>query len=375
MKGMTGMDIKRNISSVVMAGMLGISAVYGSYVLTPPPQAEASIIGDVIGSVAGAAVAKKQAREYIKYYNNDDKGRQEFMTKVKDQYKEDKSGLYNDRLDMIITSLSGAIASVDPSINDKPYAYYVNDDESFNAFCTLGHNMSVNKGLFSILDNNDEIAVVLGHEMGHGQKDHPAKGMDKVINKQAIASILVSATGDTAIGNAVGSIALNQSVAKTTKKQECEADNLSFEYIIHSNFNPGATAAVWQRVIDKSGNNEQSSLGAFLDPSDHPTNLERRDNYVNKLYEFSGNHVTVKDGTVYVNDKVFTKPAAYGSMSAAERSYFVLGNLAAAYHNGHSKNDITVNNGVVMMGVQPIMTAVSGDEAADVLAKRLQEIK
>ena len=36
--------------------------------------------------------------------------------------------------------------------------------------------MSINTGLFSVLTNDDEIAVVLGHEMGHGQKDHPAKG-------------------------------------------------------------------------------------------------------------------------------------------------------------------------------------------------------
>ena len=55
----------------------------------------------------------------------------------------------------------------------------------------------------------------------------------------------------------------------------------------------------------------------------------------------SGKHASVKDGTVYVNGKKFIKPAATYSMSSAERSYFVLGNLAAAYQNGHSKQPAT----------------------------------
>lgn len=36
----------------------------------------------------------------------------------------------------------------------------------------MGHVMSVNTGLYSMTSNPDEIAVVLLHEMGHGQKNH-----------------------------------------------------------------------------------------------------------------------------------------------------------------------------------------------------------
>lgn len=47
-------------------------------------------------------------------------------------------------------NLSGAIASVDRPSTISPYNYFVNNDTSFNAFCTLGHNMSVNTGLFNL---------------------------------------------------------------------------------------------------------------------------------------------------------------------------------------------------------------------------------
>ena len=85
--------------------------------------------------------------------------------------------------------------------------------------------------------------------------------------------------------------------------------------------------------------------------------------------------MTNSDGIVKVNTKVFTTPAAVGGMSSRERSYFVMGNLAAAYHNGQNKQEVTVDGNTVRMGNQPIMTCASGDEPADTLAQRLRQIK
>lgn len=102
---------------------------------------------------------------------------------------------------------------------------------------------------------------------------------------------------------------------------------LSFGYITRAGYNPGATAAIWQRVMEKQGDNASNFVGEIFSPSDHPSNQERRDNYANKLYEMSGKHASVKDGTVYVNGNKFIKPAATSSMSSAERSYFVLGKV------------------------------------------------
>ena len=62
-------------------------------------------------------------------------------------------------------------------------------------------------------------------------------------------------------------------------------------------------------------------------------------------------------------------------MSAKERAYFVMGNLAAAYHNGHNNSSAYANGNTVMMGAQPIMTCTAGDEAAQTLADRLNSIK
>ena len=120
---------------------------------------------------------------------------------------------------------------------------------------------------------------------------------------------------------------------------------------------------------------EQSTLELFFNPSDHPNHLARRDKYANRLFEHSGKHVSVKDGVLIVNGKNFITPAPTSNMSTMERSYFVLGNLAAAYHNGQNKFDATVSNGTVYLGNQPIITPVSGDESAQSIADRLNSIK
>ena len=62
-------------------------------------------------------------------------------------------------------------------------------------------------------------------------------------------------------------------------------------------------------------------------------------------------------------------------MSSMERACFVLGNLAAAYNNGHNKSDAYVSGNTIYLGAQPIMTLESGDESAQVLVERLNSIK
>ena len=62
-------------------------------------------------------------------------------------------------------------------------------------------------------------------------------------------------------------------------------------------------------------------------------------------------------------------------MSSAERAYFVAGNLSAAFHNGHNTSAATTNGNIVMLGAQPIIQCLDGDESAQVLADRLNAIK
>ena len=372
------MNWKKKISSLAAAAVVSLSLTFG--VPAPVQAGSADLIGAAIQIGMESAALNAQLNKTIQHINETEAGRQELYQKFREKYGVCEDYEYNAQLDKIMANLTKGVAAVDATVKDKPYLYFVSNDESINAACSMGHVMMVNVGTFKHINNEDELAAIVGHEMGHGQKDHVAKGSKKTLRKQVIASLAGTAVGATVGGGALTSLiakaALNQTVAHGNKKFENEADALSFDYMLHTNYNPGACAAVMQKFVElEGGSNKRSSLANFFNPNDHPESDARRDTYVKKLYEYSGKHVTAKNGVVTVNKKTLITVAPSATMSSAERAYFVLGNLAVAYHRGQNKKSATVENGTVMLGNQPIITPLDGDEPAQVIADRLNEIK
>ena len=369
---MTAKSWKKKISAAILCGIVGISV---SAVL-PVPAAEAGNLGSIIGTVIQGAAAKQQVDAQIKYFDQTEEGRQQLFAAFKKKYGVSDNYYRMQQLDEMMPRLTKGIAAVDPSIHKKPYIYFINKQNTFNAFCSMGHVMSVNEGMYSLTDNQDEVAVVLAHEMGHGQKNHVASAMRKKLNVAIGAAMVGSAVGGSALSNIALNVLVNQiDTVAITKKDEWEADNLAFDYVVNAGYNPGAAAAIWQRVEEKYGKSKSSFAGEIFSPSDHPTHQQRRENYVKKLFEYSGKHVTAEKGVVKVNGKALVKPAAAGDQSGAERSYFVLGNLAAAYHNGHNKSNAYASGNTLMLGQQPIMACHAGDPSASELADLLNRIK
>ncbi|MDO4203718.1 MAG: M48 family metallopeptidase [Selenomonadaceae bacterium] len=334
-----------------------------------PAKAEAFDIGGAIGGMIMAGAQAKQVSSQIDYF--DDKGRDEFYGQMQQEYGVNEDPELNAKVDELMANLTEGVGAVDPSIYDKPYNYFINNDTSFNAFCSLGHNISINTGLFDMINNMDEVAVVIGHEMGHGQKEHVKKGFKK---SSTLSIIAAGIQGGSSIGIAIcTSVLANQVQANNiTKPQEREADALAFEYLVNTPYNLGATAAVWQRVIDKSGDSKSSFLGAVFTPNDHPGHVERRDTYAKTLSAYSNDVVTVADGTVSVNGQTVFTPVDDDDMSGAERSYFVAGNLARVYHNAKPSSLAASSYGnEVYIGDTLIFTASDMDESASVLADRL----
>ncbi len=360
-------NVKKNIAKLIVTCM----AIGMPLTAVQPAQADAS----VLGAILGAGIQMAATNQQLKQLNDTEEGREELFKSMKDEQGVNDDPVLNQRVDRIMANLTNAIAQVDPSITEKPYNYYINPDTSFNASCSLGHNMTINTGIFSLLTTDDEIAVVLGHEMGHGQKNHVLSGYQKAIPVNILAT--AAAAGGGTAGALGATIAANYiDNVHITKPMEWEADNLSFEYMTHTDYNIGATAAVWQKVMEEYGSNQSNFVGDIFSPSDHPSHEERRDSYAKKISEYSNGIVTVSDGMVKIHDKDFVAPASMSSMSGAERSYFVAGNLARYYHKG-TRNipEAHVSNGTVYVEDQAVMTPVEGDPTAQELADRFNSLR
>lgn len=367
-------SVARKTVTLLLAGCFAFGSTFAAYDL---PRAEAGLfdIGDILQAGINIAQARDTVKKQLDVLDKTADGQQYIFERTQSQTGVYDDPYLNERLDAIMANMTAAIGQVDKTVYDLPYAYYVSSFDYFNAACGMGHVMYVNKGAFDFVANDDELAVVLGHEMGHGQAHHVAKSYLHSIDRALLAQVGSAALGGTALTEYLANATYAYSSVHASKGDEKEADELSWDYMIHSNYNPGATAAVWQRVLEKLGDNTQSGVNLWINPSDHPNNMSRRDRYEKKLEEYSGKHVSVKDGNVSVNGKKFVTPAPAGGMSTAERAYFVEGNLAAAYHNGHNKQAARADGNTVMLGAQPIMTCVDGDENVQTLVDRLNKNK
>lgn len=361
------MNWKKKIVSTITAAAVGLSIT-----VSTPAVTEASLLEEAIVIGLQGAALNAEIDANIKRFNDTEEGRQELYRQFREKYGVYEGYEYNAQLDRIMANLTAGVAAVDPTIKSKPYIYFISAQETVNAACSMGHVMMVNVGTFKKITNEDELAAIVGHEMAHGQKNHVAKSNKKRLNKTVVASLAGAAVGGSALTSIVADVVLANSVAHGDRKFEAEADLIGLDYMLHTNYNPGACAAVMQKFVEMEGGKSSSSI---FNPSDHPDSSKRRDTYVKKLFEYSGKHVTAKDSVVTVNNKTLMKVAPSADMSGAERSYLVLGNLAVAYHKGQNKYAATVENGVVMLGDQPIVAPLAGDEDAYTIAERLNAIK
>ena len=304
----------------------------------------------------------------------DNKGRDEYMGQIKDKYGVNTDPTANAMLARIMTRLSDAVALTDDSIAKKPYNYFVNNDKSFNAFCTLGHNMSVNIGAFTKLNyNEDELAFVIAHEMGHGQKNHPAAGVKRALPLSILGALYASQNRNSASSVGAALVTTIGTAKWVTKPMESQADKLAFDYAVAAGYNVGAGAALWQHILEQNGSKSSGFAELF---NDHPTSVSRRDNYNKKITEWSKDQVSVnkETGLITVAGKPFYTPAKTTNMSPQEQAFLIAGNLSAVFHDGGQHDAVWTNSeNTLLVGEQPVMS-FDGVADADAVEKRLREI-
>lgn len=304
----------------------------------------------------------------------DNKGRDEYMGQIKNKYGVNTDPTANAMLARIMTRLSDAVALTDDSIVKKPYNYFVNNDKSFNAFCTLGHNMSVNIGAFTKLNyNEDELAFVIAHEMGHGQKNHPAAGVKRALPLSILGALYASQNRNSASSVGAALVTTIGTAKWVTKPMESQADKLAFDYAVAAGYNVGGGAALWQHILEQNGSKSSGFAELF---NDHPTSVSRRDNYNKKITEWSKNQVTVnkETGLITVAGKPFYTPAKTTNMSPQEQAFLIAGNLSAVFHEGGQHDAVWTNSeNVLLVGEQPVMS-LDGVAEAGTVETRLREI-
>jgi predicted Zn-dependent protease len=155
---------------------------------------------------------------------------------------------------------------------DAPaWAWEVNviTSDELNAFCMPGGKIMVYSGLIDQLHLSDEeIAIVLGHEIAHALREHVREQLSQALAARAAIDLFDLSTGSANTANA----AYDALVAtKFSRTDESEADRIGLELTARAGYNPRAGITLWQKMID-------ASQGAGKPPeflSSHPTDASR----------------------------------------------------------------------------------------------------
>ncbi|MDR3563076.1 MAG: M48 family metallopeptidase [Negativicutes bacterium] len=286
---------------------------------------------------------------------------------------EKKTGVYdNEQTNYYLRTMTKRLEG--NGIIRNHYSVYANPDKQVNAFCTLGRVISINKGALDALDE-DEMATVLGHEMGHGEEKDPVEGMKKQLGLALVVDLYVSKNPNTTseVLASVGANMINSEVF--TMNQEWRADNHGFEYATAAGYNPGGGAAAMAKLRSMYGDQFNHGIVRLVNPNDHPRLTDRIKNFGKLLSDYSGGHVGVRnDKTVQLNGQDIVSPSKTSYYLPEERAYLIAGNLAKAYHNGTVGEAYASEDGAVYIGEQRIMTAYLSDSSAQEIADRINAI-
>jgi predicted Zn-dependent protease len=140
--------------------------------------------------------------------------------------------------------------------NQTSYQYdfhLLADPKTINAFALPGGQIFITYALFSKLENEDQLAGIIGHEIGHVVGRHSADRLAKQGLTQGILSgVAVGIDPNTAQGAAAIASVINM---KYGREDELQSDDLGIQYMIDAGFKPEAMIGVMQILKDAAGPN------------------------------------------------------------------------------------------------------------------------
>jgi predicted Zn-dependent protease len=167
--------------------------------------------------------------------------------------------------------------------SDRPdisYRVTVLNSPVVNAFALPGGYVYVTRGLLALVDDEAELAGVLGHEIGHVIARHGAQRQTAALGASVIGAVLGAVVGNQAVNQVVG-LGGQGLLAGYSRDQEYEADALGVRYLARSGYDPYAQADFLatmedQRKLQARVSGQKSDDAAATDwLASHPATPER----------------------------------------------------------------------------------------------------
>ena len=173
---------------------------------------------------------------------------------------------YTQRLNRLVAGITNA--------DGIPLNFKVYNVVDVNAFACPDGSVRVFAALMDIMDD-DELVGIIGHEIGHVVKRHSKNAFKTELLTGAVKDAVSSASGkiaaltDSQLG-ALGESLIN---AKYSQKQEKEADDCGYEFLVANGRNPWGMVKSFEKLQNLEGSTKSTTVQKMF--SSHPETKER----------------------------------------------------------------------------------------------------
>jgi predicted Zn-dependent protease len=186
-------------------------------------------------------------------------------------------GVYDDpALQRYVSDIGQELARASHRPN-LPWTFTVVDVPAINAFALPGGYIYVTRGLLAYLDDESELAGVLGHEIGHVTARHAAQAYTRQAQAGIALTILSIFVPSTQPFTELGATGLGVLFLKHGREAELEADRLGVEYGSGAGYDPAGVPrflSTLARVNDLSERGIPNWLSTHPDPGSRVTRAE-----------------------------------------------------------------------------------------------------
>jgi predicted Zn-dependent protease len=189
-------------------------------------------------------------------------------------------GVYNDaELQRYVSNIGMRLARASERPN-LPWSFTVIDEPAVNAFALPGGKIYVTRGILAFLNNETQLAGVLGHEIGHVTARHSAQQYTKATSAGVGLTLLSIFVPEARPFQGAAETALGVMFLKHGRDDELQADRLGVQYTAKTGWNPAGVAGMLRtlaRLDEASGSRRgvPNWLATHPAPADRVAQVQR----------------------------------------------------------------------------------------------------
>lgn len=165
-------------------------------------------------------------------------------------------------------------------------------DDDANAFALPGGKVGVYSGIFKVARNQDQLAGVIAHEIGHVYAHHHNERITRQMGAQfgvQLAQILAGSRYGQGAMDAVGQggsiLAQTGLLLPGSRTQELEADVVGQELMAKAGYDPHGAVTLWQNMAAQGGSRPPQWLSTHPDPESRLREMQTRADQLMPVYQ------------------------------------------------------------------------------------------